>query len=853
VVQRDQYNRIVLEAELKGKADTLWSKVYTYHVQEPIENDAASLDTLNDIQVDANGDMSWGVEEDEGLTKVDTLNESERTIEIDSTKKSLSSYAKGKPNGNWKSWYSNGNPKTVYVYIKGMVDGEYTYYDSLGYVVRIETYKKGSLNGLTSDYDTTGNLLKTTEYKKTQRTGLVKVFLDGKQLVEQQSYKKDSLDGDWTSWHENGVLKVIRTYKKSQPVGNWIFNDETNAWMREEQYKKGLAHGVWSFYDSTGIKTFQYYTMGELIAEYNEAKWPNGQIKEIPAFKNGLPHDTWTGYWPDGSTRYTLEYKQGDKHGNELRYDSTGVLIFEVKFKKGLKDGSEKEYFVNGNLKRSARYKNGDLDGKTELFDSLGIKLETIAYKDSLRDGKTSQWWPNGEAHKRYTYELGILEGRYEEWDSLGTDIVKGYYVQGSRHKKWLYFDSEGRRNKYVFLDMDSTITDYQFKYYPNWQIKEEPEFNDFGLYDGKWKSFYEDGKTKKTYRYSENKKENIWLSYHQDGRRENYNFYNLDTLVTDYNFEYYDNLQIKEEPEFNDSGLYDGKWKSFYEDGKTKKTYRYSENKKENIWLSYHQDGRRENYNFYNLDTLVTDYNFEYYDNLQIKEEPGFNDRGLYDGKWEAFFENGVTWKTFYFADGLKDKVWTVYWDSTYVKQSETHYTNDQKNGDYLEWYIDEKPKVEGLYKEGIKDLLWTYWNEFGERRFEEWREGELFDSFEYEYYPNGQVKEEPSYENGVKHGDWVRYFSDGTIRGTSAYKEGLKDGLWIDYWRVEEVAWQGKYVADKREGNWKWFWLNQNLMSNVKYSGGEITFEECFHRQSSDTRDCSTVFNPGDMYYKK
>ena len=755
VVQRDQYNRIVLEAELKGKADTLWTKVYTYHVQEPIENDTASLDTLNDIQVDANGDLSWGVEEDEGSTKVDTLTESERAIEIDSTKKSLSSYAKGKPNGNWKTWHSNGNLKTTYTYTKGRIEGIY------------------------SHYDTTGTLFKTAEYKKDLRTGLVKEFLDGTRMVEQQSYKKDSLDGDWTSWHENGVLKVIRTYKKGQPVGNWIFNDDTNAWMREEQYKKGLAHGVWSFYDSTGIKTFQYYTMGELIAEYNEAKWPNGQIKEVPAFKNGLPHGTWTGYWPDGSTRYTLEYKQGDKHGNELRYDSTGVLIFEVKFKKGLKDGTEKEYFVNGNLKRSAGYKNGDLHGKTELFDSLGIKLETIAYKDSLRDGKTSQWWPNGEAHKRYTYALGILEGRYEEWDSLGTDIVKGYYVQGSRHKKWLYFDSEGRRDKYVFLDMDSTITDYQFKYYPNWQIKEEPGFND--------------------------------------------------------------------------RGLYDGKWKSFYEDGKTKKTYRYSENKKENIWLSYHQDGRKENYNFYNLDTLVMDYNFEYYDNLQIKEEPGFNDRGLYDGKWEAFFENGVTWKTFYFADGLKDKVWTVYWDSTYVKQSETHYTNDQKNGHYLEWYINEKPKVEGIYKEGKKDLLWINWNEFGERRFEEWREGELFDTFEFEYYPNGQVKEEPSYENGVKHGDWVRYFSDGTIRGTSAYKEGLKDGLWIDYWRPEQVAWQGKYVADKREGNWKWFWLNQNLMSNVKYTGGEITFEECFHRQTGDTRDCSTVFDPGDMYYKK
>ena len=128
------------------------------------------------------------------------------------------------------------------------------------------------------------------------------------------------------------------------------------------------------------------------------------------------------------------------------------------------------------------------------------LNRTSIAYKDSLRDGKTSQWWPNGEAHKRYTYELGILEGRYEEWDSLGTDIVKGYYVQGSRHKKWLYFDSEGRRDKYVFLDMDSTITDYQFKYYPNWQIKEEPGFNDRGLYDGKWEAFFENGVTWKTF-----------------------------------------------------------------------------------------------------------------------------------------------------------------------------------------------------------------------------------------------------------------------------------------------------------------------------------------------------------------
>ena len=53
---------------------------------------------------------------------------------------------------------------------------------------------------------------------------------------------------------------------------------------------------------------------------------------------------------------------KGDKDGDELRYDSTGVLIFEVKYSKGIRNGIEKEYFGNGQLKRSAKYKDNKLN-----------------------------------------------------------------------------------------------------------------------------------------------------------------------------------------------------------------------------------------------------------------------------------------------------------------------------------------------------------------------------------------------------------------------------------------------------------------------------------------------------------
>ena len=921
VVERDKFNRIILEAELKGEVDTNWVKLHTYHFIGP-STDGPPLDNSDpvksDVNIDDSGNLAWGAEEEPikpDVSPTETAEETptdtaevvqDFTITVDSTKKTFSSFAKGRREGDWKTWHPNGQLKTHYTFIKDQIEGLYTYYDSVGTTKKTETYKKSILEGVTSDFNDNGTLHITTEYKKNLKDGLQKEFIEGVVLIEQRTYKKDSLDGEWTSWHDNGTKKVVRVYKNGTPKGNWIFYDEKGAWMREEQYKKGVADGIWTFYDRDRFKVFHYYTLGELVAEYTEAKWPNGQIKEEPPSfnKEGQLDGTRIGYWADGSTRYTMDYKKGKKDGDEVRYDSTGVLIFEVRYDKGVRNGMEKEYYVNGNPKRLARYKdnkldgmekeyyvNGNskrfasykddkLDGKTELFDSLGVITETITYKDSLRNGKTTLWWPNGEAYQRLTYEKDILEGRFEEWDSLGTDIVKGSYTEGVRHKKWLYYDSEGRRDKFVFLDMDSTITDYQFKYYPNWQLVEEPGFNDRGLYDGKWESFYIDGATSKKFSYDEGKRDKIWMSYFQDGRRENYTFYTQDSLVTDYDFTYFANLQIKEEPEFNKNGLFDGKWEQFYEDGETKMTFSYDESKKDKIWMSFYPDNRRQNYTYYNQDTLVTDYDFKYYDNikiiddpdlydyayymnlevvkkprydnLQIVGEPSFSKNGLFDGKWDSFFENGDQWRTFHYEEGLKVKIWSVFYDSTGTRHSETNYENDLKHGQYQEWYenIIVRPRAEGLYNEDVKDLLWTFWNEFQEKRFEEWRDGVLYDSFEYEYYSNGQVKEEPSYKDRRKHGDWVRYFPDGSVMGTRTFKVGLKEGVWIEYYknppgnRDDIVAWQGKYVADKREGKWEWFWLNQEKQRVDSYKKGEMTSEKCFERDGTgSTRDCSEV----------
>ena len=92
-------------------------------------------------------------------------------------------------------------------------------------------------------------------------------------------------------------------------------------------------------------------------------------------------------------------------------------------------------------------------------------------------------------------------------------------------------------------------------------------------------------------------------------------------------------------------------------------------------------------------------------------------------------------------------------------------------------------KQKITGFYVQDKRDSLWTYWDKFEHERFEEYDLGELISSWGWEYYENGQVKEEIVYREGVKHGEWHAYYEDGSYSGYRGFNNGVKDGTWIDH----------------------------------------------------------------------
>jgi uncharacterized protein len=80
----------------------------------------------------------------------------------------------------------------------------------------------------------------------------------------------------------------------------------------------------------------------------------------------------------------------------------------------------------------------------------------------------------------------------------------------------------------------------------------------------------------------------------------------------------------------------------------------------------------------------------------------------------------------------------------------------------------------------------LWTYW------------------------YPNGEVREEGRYDDGVRVGVWTQWFPNGQRRNrgervkNAAADAGERHGVWTFWHPSGELAARGVYEHGRREGRW-------------------------------------------------
>ena len=717
------------------------------------------------------------------------------------------SYKEGLKDGKFTGYYESGETKHKKKYTEDKPDGKWQFFTAGGDKNEEQIYAEGKKVEEWYRIDEKGD----TYYQFWDQDSLISEYADlhysNGQLIEKISYKDGLKDGKFTGYYPSGKVEYIKRYEEDKPMGEWKFVKEDGSTKKIERYEMGKKNEEWITYEENGDVYYQYWVQDSLISEYADLHYPNGQLIEKISYKEGKKNGKFTGYYESGQTKYIRTYKDDKLEGKYADYTESGQILLKQSYVNDLLDGASKEWYLNGKVKVKTSYTAGKLNGGFMSYDSLGRKETKGEYEMGLKTGDWLTWYPSGKKKERLSYFSGKANGMYSLWDEEGRIIKEGEYSNDLKHGVWITFDPDLKRQEsYEYYDMGVAKLKYFFKYYDNGNLMEEPSFTEY-FRDGEWRQLFDNERLQYLTTYSMGKKYGLYEEWTINKELVQRGYYEYDLMSA--------------------------------------------------LW-TYAKNDSVIKYEVYDADSIIDGFVYEYYENDQSKADAVFLENGKRDQKWYTYFEEGKDSTISVYDGGKMTGTWYVNYDSTFVVFTETNYENNLKHGDYKEWYIDENPMVEGYYEYGKKHLLWAFWDERGYQRFEEWRMGELYDTFEYEYYDNGQLKEEPSYKNRKKHGKWFRYFPDGEISGVREFANGKRVGEWVDYYRKDEIAFQGIYKDDKKDGPWIWYYMNRgepgeegNIMSEVKFSNGELISEKCYKREDNQEINCQEIFGENDYRF--
>ena len=89
--------------------------------------------------------------------------------------------------------------------------------------------------------------------------------------------------------------------------------------------------------------------------------------------------------------------------------------------------------------------------------------------------------------------------------------------------------------------------------------------------------------------------------------------------------------------------------------------------------------------------------------------------------------------------------------------------------------------------------------------------------------YYPNGQVWVKSTYQNGVKHGEYVSYYLNGQVMEKYTYQNGVIHGEFISYYNNGQVMEKYTYQNGWLHGECVRYCDNGQVYEKIIYIDGE------------------------------
>lgn len=119
------------------------------------------------------------------------------------------------------------------------------------------------------------------------------------------------------------------------------------------------------------------------------------------------------------------------------------------------------------------------------------------------------------------------------------------------------------------------------------------------------------------------------------------------------------------------------------------------------------------------------------------------------------------------------------------------------------------QKKVVESTYENGEPKVI-KYYSK---------KSGGLILNKEEIFYENRQKKMEGPYKNDLRDGTWKAWYENGTIWSEGVYKNGKRDGLGIAYHQNGQKYIEGMYREDMRVGVWRFYDTTGVLIKEVNF----------------------------------
>ena len=430
----------------------------------------------------------------------------------------------GHPDGLWKTYYEDGQLKSIGKRTEFLLDSTWVFFSEAGDTTLIVNYKRDLKNGPRFTFGKDDILMEP--FVNDVRQGEGKRYDKKYRLIQTMNYKNGFEEGISPVFDTTGLLCEIINYRK----GFVMTREALNRYDRD-----GKKHGYWkTFFDDWSLHTECYYRHGlrdGFYKEYDE----KGNLKKITKYVNDVeqvlesdmkPLIVQHEYYPNGKVKREASFRDGKNEGVWREFDEQGNVVSSQTYQKGVltgqgivdtdgkRRGRYKEFYPDSTLRAEGLFVEGERSGEWRFYYQTGELQEVGSYNEGQPDGIWTWYYANGQKQVEEQFYKGQLNGSYKEYDSRGNTIVTGTYFDGMKNGKWT--EQIGDMRTQGEYRNDKQVGEW-VSYYDNDKMAFRGTFN-AGYPDGEHFFYYQNGKLREIQSYAGGVKHGDWKKYLDTG-----------------------------------------------------------------------------------------------------------------------------------------------------------------------------------------------------------------------------------------------------------------------------------------------------------------------------------------------